>query len=305
MAIVRSLLSPGLSLVTDRQWRQNSSLESEIVNVGERSYGRRVSPRHNPALEAKAIAERLARSLAARGALAVALVGSHATGDATAESDLDLAVVGEGPHYRLEVHNGLLVSLGWATAEEQRRRLYDPVYLGTHVTGWREAVLLHDPEGVGAAIKREAHAWTWKQVADRVDEWVAESLTGFTEEVHKLVTSLGQGHTTMPAVQRSVLVLRLAHTLALHRRILYGSENRLWGIVAEEMGPAWRDAQAAALGIDGESLEHGCNAALQLFALSAREVRPLLDDRQRAVVEQGRRRAEMLTDANQSPSASG
>jgi hypothetical protein len=139
MAIVRSLLSPGLSLVTDRQWRQNSSLESEIVNVGERSYGRRVSPRHNPALEAKAIAERLARSLAARGALAVALVGSHATGDATAESDLDLAVVGEGPHYRLEVHNGLLVSLGWATAEEQRRRLYDPVYLGTHVTGWREA----------------------------------------------------------------------------------------------------------------------------------------------------------------------
>jgi predicted nucleotidyltransferase len=175
MAIVRSLLSPGLSLVTDRQWRQNSSLESEIVNVGERSYGRRVSPRHNPALEAKAIAERLAHSLAARGALAVALVGSHATGDATAESDLDLAVVGEGPHYRLEVHNGLLVSLGWATAEEQHRRLYDPVYLGTHVTGWREA----------------------------------------------------------------------------------------------------------------------------------REVRPLLDDRQRAVVEQGLRRAEMLTDANQSPSASG
>ena len=93
----------------------------------------------------------------------------------------------------------------------------------------------------------------------------------------------------MAAVQRSVLALRLASTLALHRRILYGSENRLWDLVAQELGPAWRDAQAAALGVSGESLEVGSNAALQLFALAAREVMPLLDERQRAVVEQGER----------------
>jgi len=253
-----------------------------------------VSPRHNPALEAKAIAERLARSLGDQGALVVALVGSYATDDATAESDLDLAVVGEGPHYRLETHDGLLVSSGWATAEEQRRRLYDPVYLGTHVTGWSEAVLLHDPEAVGAAINREAQAWTWEHVADRVDEWVAESLTGFAEEVQKLVTSLGRGQTTTAAVQRSVLALRLAEVLALRRRILYGSENRLWDLVAQEMGPAWRDAQASALGVGGESFEVGSKAALRLFAISASEVMPLLDDRQRAVVEQGLWRAEMV-----------
>jgi len=252
-----------------------------------------VSPR--PALNPKAIAERLARSLAAEGALAVALVGSHATDDATAESDLDLAVVGEGTHYRLEVHDGVLVSLGWASGEEQRRRLYDPLYLGTHVTGWREAVLLHDPGGVGDAVKQEALAWKWEQVADRVEEWVAESLTGFAEEVHKLVTSLERGRTTTAAVQRSVLALRLARVLALHRRVLYGSENRLWDVVAQEMGPVWRDAQAAAFGIGGESLDVGCKAALQLFAISALEVMPLLDERQRAVVEQALRRAEMVT----------
>jgi predicted nucleotidyltransferase len=253
-----------------------------------------VSGRHDPALEVKAVAERLARSLGAEGAQAVALVGSHASGDATADSDLDLAVVGEGPHYRLEVHDGMLVSLGWAPTEEQRRRLYDPAWLGTHVAGWREAVLLHDPEGLGAAIKDEAHAWTWEQVSDRVDECVAESITGFTEEVQKLVTSLAREQATIAAVQRSVLALRLASTLALHHRILYGSENRLWDIVAQEIGPAWRDAQAAALGVGGESLEDGSNAALQLFMLAAREVMPLLDERQRAVVEQGLQRAEIL-----------
>lgn len=251
-----------------------------------------MSPRPNPAFEVRAIAERLARSLAAEGALAVALVGSHASGEATADSDLDLAVVGEGPHYRLEVHDGVLVSLGWAPAEEQRRRLYDPAWLGTHVAGWREAVLLHDPERVGAAIKDEAQAWTWEQVSERVDEWVADSVTGFTEEVQKLVTSLARTQTTMAAVQRSVIALRLASTLVLHRRILYASENRLWDVVAHEIGPAWRDAQAAALGVSGESLKDGCNAALQLFVLAAREVMPLLDERQRAVVEQGLRRAE-------------
>ncbi len=250
--------------------------------------------RYDPALEVKAVAEWLARSLAAEGAQAVALVGSHASGAATADSDLDLAVVGEGPHYRLEVRDGMLVALGWAPTEEQRRRLYDPAWLGTHVAGWREAVLLHDPEGLGAAIKEEAHAWTWEQVSDRVDEWVAESVTGFTEEVQKLVTSLAREHETIAAVQRSVLALRLAATLALHRRILYGSENRLWDIVAQEIGPAWRDAQAVALGVGGESLQDGSNAALQLFMLAAREVMPLFDERQRAVVEQGLQRAQIL-----------
>lgn len=252
-----------------------------------------VTGRRDPAREAMAIAERLARSLAAEGALAVAVVGSHASGDATADSDIDLAVVGEGPHYRLEVHNGMLASVGWAPAEEQRRRLYDPDWLGTHVAGWRHAVLLHDREGVGAAIQAEAHAWTWELVSDRVDMWVAESVTGFTEEVQKLVTSLAREQMTMAAVQRSVLALRLARTLALHRRILYGSENRLWDIVAKEI-PSWRSTQGAALGVGGESLEDGCSAALQLFALAAREVIPLLDDRQRAVVDQGLERAEIL-----------
>ena len=61
-----------------------------------------------------ALAERLALSLVDRGAQAVAIVGSWANGTATQSSDLDLAVIGNGPRYRLEVHYGVLVSQGWA-----------------------------------------------------------------------------------------------------------------------------------------------------------------------------------------------
>ena len=239
-----------------------------------------------PAISAHVrIAERLAPSLADMGARAVALVGSGATGEATVHSDVDLAVVGDGPRYRLETHEGVLVSLAWAPAEEQRRRLYDPVYIGTHVKGWREAVVVHDPEGVAAAIKHEALIWKWDNVADRCNEWVAESITGYAEEAQKLAASMQRCSDTAAAVQRSVLALRLAPPLAIHRRILYGSENHVWDLVARELGPEWGDAQAAALGAGGEDLEASCRAALGLFALAVDEVRPILDERQLGVVE--------------------
>ena len=233
--------------------------------------------------QARAVADRLVPRLVTDGARAVALVGSHARGDAGIDSDLDLAVVGEGPHYRLEVIDGVLVSLGWAPEDVQRRRLDDPQYLGTHVSGWREAVVLHDPDGVAVSIQREALEWTWDRV--ELGAWVAESITGHAEEAQKLTASLRAGKVSAAAVQRSVLALRLPAILALHLRILYGSENELWDRVAEALGPDWRDAQSAALGLGGESLETSCEAALQLFVLASREVDALFDERQRAVLE--------------------
>jgi predicted nucleotidyltransferase len=251
--------------------------------------------REPPVTRAKAIAERVARSVADQGARAVALVGSYARGDATAESDVDLAVIGDGPHYRLELHDGLLVSLGWATAEEQRRRLYDPDYLGTHVPGWRTAIAVYDPEALAAATRQEARAWVWRQVEVRCDEWVADSFTGYAEEVQKLAASIKDGERTTASVQRSLLALRLAPVMALKRRLLYNSENQLWNILAGELGAAWTKAQSDALGLGGESFEASCTAALRLFALAADEVRPLLDERQLAVVEHALRRAETVT----------
>jgi hypothetical protein len=162
-----------------------------------------------------------------------------------------------------------------------------------HVPGWRHAVLLHDPVGVASAIKQEALAWQWGLVADRCDEWVAESLTGYAEEVHKLRTSLRDGEWITAAAQRSVLALRLASILAIHRRILYGSENRLWDLVGAEMGTAWREAQAAAFAVGRESVEASGQAAVRLFQIAVDEVRPLLDDRQRAVADDALRNAQL------------
>jgi Nucleotidyltransferase domain len=231
------------------------------------------------------VAERLVPALVELGAQAVAVVGSAATGGATDASDLDLAIIGEGPHETLELHDGVIVSLGWASGDEQLSRLYEPAWLGTHVPGWRSALVIHDPNGLAAATKERAVRWQWRDVARRCDDWTVDAVTGLAEEAQKLSTSLTHGAVLTAAVQRSILVLRLARPLALHRRILYGSENRLWDLLADELGAEWRSAQSAAFAAGDEGFESSCRAALRLFALAVGEIEPLLDERRRALVE--------------------
>jgi predicted nucleotidyltransferase len=219
------------------------------------------------------------------GAEGVALVGSYARGEAGDESDVDVAIVGEGPHSRLEILDGVLVSASWAPADEQRARLYEPHYLATHVAGWRTAVILHDPEGLATSIAAEAREWSWNLVADHCDAWAAETVTSFAEEALKVAAALASSWHTLAAAERAILVVRLALPVALRRRVLLASENELWDRIGAEVGDEWREAQSAALALNGEDVEASARGALRLFELAVREVQELLDERQRAVVE--------------------
>jgi len=142
------------------------------------------------------------------------------------------------------------------------------------VPGWRKARILYDPHGIAGELKREARAFDWDAVAKDCDAWVAEATTGWAEEVHKLAGMLQRGASLGVAVQRSVLAIRLAPIIALHRRILYGSENALWDAVSDEMGEPWASTQRAALGIDGQSLAESSKASLRLYVLASDEIMP-------------------------------
>ncbi|CAN5790196.1 hypothetical protein BH23CHL2_BH23CHL2_25890 [soil metagenome] len=219
------------------------------------------------------------------GATAVVLMGSHARGKALPHSDIDLIALGDGPEYRLDHRDGYLVAVAWTTPEQVERDLLDPGKAGWVVRGWRDAVSVIDPAGTAQRLQQQARDWDWSEIGDDAcNAYVAEELTGYAEEVQKLVSLLEIGNLTGAAVQRSILSLRIGQILAVHLRLLYASENDLWTLVGDELDDRWRAAQAAALGLRDEPFHQTCLAALELFRLSADIVVPLLDERQAAVV---------------------
>ncbi|MGH3146091.1 MAG: nucleotidyltransferase family protein [Rubrobacter sp.] len=220
----------------------------------------------------------------AGGARAAVLVGSHARGDAGPDSDVDLLAVGEGQPSWLERRGGLLVSVNTRSSEAYRDSFASPELVCGSVPAWRGAVVLRDPEGLAAALVKEAKVWTWRKVEERCDKWVAEQITGYAEESHKLVAAYNSRRLSTAAVQRALLAVHLAPVLAVHLRILYSSENWLWDLIADAMGKEWREAQSAALGLDDEDFKETCAAALRLYRLAADTTFRLLDGRQRRVV---------------------
>ena len=241
-------------------------------------------------------AMRIARTAAAEamvaGAVAVVLTGSHARGDAGAHSDIDLVVVlpkapakdaGPAPY---TVRRGYLVATAWTTPAAAAAAFRDPALFPTYVPGWREAVILANPDGVAARIQARARRWDWSDVADVTDAWVAEHITGWAEEVHKLVNALQEESSHMASVQRSLLAVQLAGLVGLRRRILWGTENVMHDLVAERMGEPWASTQRRAFGQGGGPHEASCRAALELFGLAVGECWGVLDRGQRAVVRQ-------------------
>lgn len=233
----------------------------------------------------RSAAREVADELARDGAEAVVLAGSQVRGDAGPESDLDVYAVGPLTYaFRLERRGGLLVSVSSRSFGTYRESFEDPGSVCKAIPGWREAVPIYDPEGLAAALIHEAKRWCWRPLEERCDRWVAEEITSLAEEAHKLAAALENGNRSGAAIQRSLLAANLAPILAVHRRILYGSENRLWDVVSETMGEGWRRAQHAALGLDDESYKETCEAALRLYVLAVGEVGPLFDERQTNVV---------------------
>jgi hypothetical protein len=241
----------------------------------------RASPRLHP--EALEVARSLVPRLAAEGAEAVVLTGSHARGTAHRHSDVDVVPLGVGPSRTLIRRSGLLVAISWRTAARIRARLADPGEVGTAVPTAREALILHDPLGIAASIQREAFAWTWESVEERCDGWVAEETTRLAEE-EKLIGALENGWSYPAAMQRSIVWLAVGPVLAVHLRLLYGREARLFELLSDLMGERWEQPQGRSLGLGGETLRDSCEAALELYALTVAEVSHLLDARQRRVV---------------------
>jgi predicted nucleotidyltransferase/catechol 2,3-dioxygenase-like lactoylglutathione lyase family enzyme len=242
----------------------------------------------------------MTRRLVAEGATAVVLTGSHARGSARPDSDIDVTAIGEGrAEPSMEVLDGELFSIAWRTVDGEREAMRDPERAGAAVPAWRGVRLLHDPDGIAEALQREARGFRWSEIDSACDAWVAEAVTGYAEEVHKLVGAMRRGDRDGQAIQAAILAVHLGPVMAISERLEYETENDLWRLLDERLGDPWRSIQAVALGLDGEPVERRSSAALALYGLIAERAAPSLDTRQRPVVERSLR---LIDDAAVRPS---
>jgi hypothetical protein len=139
------------------------------------------------------LSQTVSRRLVRQGAEAVVVFGSWVRGDAYEESDIDVQAIGRGPHYRLERHQGFLVSISWNTTAQHRQAFKNPAETGGIIPAWRKPAIIYDPQGIADSLKQEAKRWRWQSLNKKADRWVAEEITGYAEEVHRLISNLQLG----------------------------------------------------------------------------------------------------------------
>lgn len=238
---------------------------------------------------------RIARGLVAEvdpgGTGAVLLTGSWVRGAAHEASDVDLWVIGGRERHTVLVRAGRLVSVKRGPAAAFLAEFRNPARFDGAVPGWRHARILRDPNGVAARLKSRARRFRWSSVRRLRDAYVSRELAELAEEVAKLLRAMETDERETAAVQRNLLANRMAMLRGLQFEHLWETENGLWEMVGKRAGPAFRSAQRAALGIGGESWRESCEAALRLYAITARASRPWLRGENWRIVEAACRRA--------------
>jgi hypothetical protein len=221
----------------------------------------------------------------AQGADVVWLAGSFATGDVGPYSDLDFGVIrADAAAQRFEVWADRLVSISTTTVTATRESFRMPAVVGAAVPGWRSADLLHDPNGVGLALKEEALAWSWDGIVAECDSWVATQVTVLADEVHKLLSALKRGQAAEAAFRCNNLAARLTLVISVRQRLLYGSERRLFEMVAGDVGGDWPRMHERAMRSRPVPLDEAATGALWLYRFVSHDTVTLRSFEQESVV---------------------
>ena len=218
---------------------------------------------------------------------AIWLAGSHATGDPGRFSDVDLGVISASGRrgFSLEVHDGLLLSISMISERAMLKAFDEPAIVGAAVPGWRDAILLFDPEGCGAALKRAAQDWRWDNIAAACNAWCAAQAVSAADDVLKLANAIDRRDLREAALRRNTLAARLPLVMSVRRRLLYGSERNLFRVVDRELGDEWARKHATALGVQPVPPAEGFSAVWWLYQRVADDIAPLLNEHQSAIVK--------------------
>lgn len=221
---------------------------------------------------------------------AIALVGSHARGDATAYSDIDIkCFVRTLPPkvYTLLPRDGRLISLSSITLEESHASLRQPQSAIWAVPGFRQAKILLDKDGAVAQLQAEANAFQWQPLQPAADAFASDTMMGYAEEVTKIIGGLVKGSESTIFYGTLGLSHGMISAVAVQRGILITSENSYYEQVQATVGQVstWTKYLRHATGLQPVSVKERGIAALHLYGETVALLRPIIQPQHFEVVE--------------------
>jgi hypothetical protein len=223
------------------------------------------------------------------------LTGSHARGDATLHSDIDiLRFTAEVPPEKIDrekvvFREGNLVSISTTTVESKLNDIMKPEMAGWVVPGLRQGRILLDRTGAVSSLKKAAHDFVWEPLQAAADRYAGHELAGLAEEVNKIVSALVARKVETVFYPLMGLVLGLTKAVCVKYGVMVASENTYFRQVrdATGVGSSWTIDHREACGLaESSRIEARAAAALRLYAGTAQLIGPLVERDEQEVVDQ-------------------
>src|SRR5919202_2350411 len=239
----------------------------------------------------------LVDELAGKQTVAIILAGSHAQGEATPYSDVDMAHLVaaplSGPDKRYYYREGHLVSVATRPLAWFRVAVTRPEQAVFYVAGLREARILLDREGGFRAFPQELEHFAWSPLQEAANSYASSTMMHLAEVAHKVLSALVRRDRLSLFEAASSLWYTLTQAVAVQRGVLALSSRTYMRQVRETVGTdapwtryhglvAASDVHAAG----ATSVEARAIAALCLYHETVALLRPVIRLEHREVAEQ-------------------
>jgi Nucleotidyltransferase domain len=227
----------------------------------------------------------------------IVLGGSHARGDATPYSDIDLACFVPDAfrplRKRFLYREGHLISIGLKTLEGVKQQLAEPFQALWIVPSFRQAKVLLDKDGSMGQLKQMVENFTWDSLRREASAYASDILISNAELVHKLFSNLWRGnlsgvvYTTKRLFDDATIVMVLYYGVFITTDSLYYQE------VESAVGSdsIWTHYHCLLSGVktiaeDTSSIDARGKLALHLYRETASLLLPTLSEERLRVVKQ-------------------
>jgi hypothetical protein len=227
----------------------------------------------------------------------IILGGSHARGDATPYSDVDLACFVPDSfrplRKRFLYREGHLVSIALKTLAGVQQQLTDPYQALWIVPSFQQARILLDKDGSMRQLKQLVEDFAWEPLRTEAMEVAGDLLTGEAEVIHKLMGNSWRGNLFGVAYATTQLFEGITMAMALFHAVFITTDSRYYQQVEAAVGleTAWTRYHRLLTGVttsaeDTSSVQARGKLALLLYRETAQFLWPTLNGERRSVVEQ-------------------